>query len=284
MISKKVICADHFILSVAVLAVGMGILSGHNAEAGGAVAARRNVQPKMMAERQAMMQQQAVQQMMAQRQAMMQQQAMQHAVVQGQAALEGQAIQQAQAMAQQRAVMEYQAMQQAQMAAHVAAQAALQQPSTQQALIQQMLPQGGNLTVHVPTPPPQDITVTEQIDESQVRDIVNIEDLWTSFEKDSQAWPLIMEMKAKILTVSKYVDHYRVQGITIAKPPIYYAQMIDGMSQENPALLAQPFPSLLQFCAIMEYDFSNGVDKDLMAKKLLGEQGWQANRRRLGMP
>ncbi len=129
----------------------------------------------------------------------------------------------------------------------------------------------------------KDVLVPAPVDESQVKDIVDIEDLWKNFETTSENWPLIIETQAKVLTVDRCIYQYKEKGITISKPPLYYAQMIDGISQQNPALLNQPFDKLLQFMAIMEYDFDNGTDRDQLAKKLLGEQGWKSNRHRLGL-
>lgn len=130
----------------------------------------------------------------------------------------------------------------------------------------------------------QNILVSEPIDESQVKDIVNIEDLWKTFETTSENWPLIMETQAKVLTVDRAIYQYKEKGVTISNPPLHYVQMIDGASEQNPALLNQPFENLLQFMAIIEYDFDNGTDRDQLAKELLGEQGWKSNRKRLGLP
>ena len=128
-----------------------------------------------------------------------------------------------------------------------------------------------------------DVLVPAPIDESQVKDVVDIEDLWKTFATTSENWPLIMEIQAKVLTVDRWIHQYQEKGVTISKPPLYYAQMIDGLSQQNPAMLNQPFDKLLQFMAIVEYDFDNGTDKDQLAKKFLGEQVWKSNRHRLGL-
>lgn len=129
----------------------------------------------------------------------------------------------------------------------------------------------------------QDITLKEEIDESQVKDVVAIEDIWEEFKTSSRAWALIMETKAKMLTISKFIDQYHQQGITIGKSPLYYARVIDTMASENPTMLDQPFEKLLQAVAIIDYDFDNGIDKDTLAMKLLGEKAFLANKQRLGM-
>jgi len=58
--------------------------------------------------------------------------------------------------------------------------------------------------------------------------------------------------------------------------------MIDKMSQDNPELLNNPLKDILKIAAIIEYDFNNGTNKDLMAKKVLGEAAYKKNKNRLG--
>jgi hypothetical protein len=86
--------------------------------------------------------------------------------------------------------------------------------------------------------------------------------------------------KAKVLTVSEYIQRFSDEGAHISQPPEHYAQMIDQMSGQNPDMLNMPFGQLLQIMAIIEYDFDNGMDKDALAKKVLGESGYEANKKR----
>ena len=167
-----------------------------------------------------------------------------------------------------------------QAAPQIAQQKAIHQRAVQQAVMQRQFA--------VPTRLPIAGEIGGQAnaimpDESQVKEVVDIENLWKTFETTSENWPLIMETQAKVLTVDRGIHQYQEKGITIAKPPLYYAQMIDGISQQNPALLKEPLDKLLQFVAIVEYDFDNGTDKDQLAKKFLGEQVWKSNRHRLGL-
>jgi hypothetical protein len=37
----------------------------------------------------------------------------------------------------------------------------------------------------------------------------------------------------------------------------------------------------LQILAITEYDFDNGMDKDALAKQVLGEAGYEENKKRI---
>ena len=45
-------------------------------------------------------------------------------------------------------------------------------------------------------------------------------------------------------------------------------------------MLDRPFGELLQIAAIVDYDFDNGMDKDELARKVLGEAGFEANKKR----
>lgn len=115
-----------------------------------------------------------------------------------------------------------------------------------------------------------------------VQDIVDITALWAKLDKTAKAWTLIIDNQAKAMTVNEYMERYRKEGVRMRKPPIEYAQMIDDMAAQNPQMLLPPFKEVLQLVAIMEYDFDNGLDKDMMAKKVLGEDFYLKNRKRLG--
>jgi len=120
-------------------------------------------------------------------------------------------------------------------------------------------------------------------EEEKIAEIVSISQIWDAFEKSSEAWSLIMDVEAKEITVAKYINSYLQQKIIIRKPPQLYVTAIDSMSKGSPEMLKQPFAQLLQFIAIMEYDFDNGMDKDKMARQMLGEQGFEQNKKRLGI-
>jgi hypothetical protein len=45
-------------------------------------------------------------------------------------------------------------------------------------------------------------------------------------------------------------------------------------------MLQRPFGELIQIVAIVDYDFDNGMNKDDLARKVLGEAGFEANRKR----
>lgn len=124
----------------------------------------------------------------------------------------------------------------------------------------------------------------EDIPSSYVKEVVKVSDLWESLDKSSKAWPLIIDRKAKGVTVSHYIEKLSQSGAKVTKDPMHYADMIDSMYKENPSMLAQPFLDLLRIMAIIEYDFDNGIDKDAMARRIFpDDKSFQANKKRLGM-
>ena len=113
-----------------------------------------------------------------------------------------------------------------------------------------------------------------------VADEVDISDVWKKLDVDSRAWSLLIDNQAKVATVADFIDRFAKIGVKITKSPMEYVQIIDQMALQNPSLLKNPFKDLLQLAAIMEYDFDNGTDKDLLARKFLGSQLYEANKKR----
>jgi hypothetical protein len=118
--------------------------------------------------------------------------------------------------------------------------------------------------------------------EDKVEEVVDLKDIISSLDQSGQDWQLMIDMEAKALVVHYYIQRFRQQGISILKDPMYYAVLVDGMSQANPEMLAQPFANILQVVAVIEYDFDNGQDKEVMALQVLGSpQAVRANKERL---
>ena len=127
------------------------------------------------------------------------------------------------------------------------------------------------LTTRKSAPAPSGLTT--HVDES---------DFWQMLDRSSQAWQKIVDADDKVYVVSHFIEKYRQQGIKIRKSPENYAALIDDMARNGPEFLANPFERVLQVVAIIEYDFDNGQNKDELARKILGEQGYLANKKRLG--
>jgi hypothetical protein len=113
------------------------------------------------------------------------------------------------------------------------------------------------------------------------KDAVDLAEVWKKLDKRSTVWTLLVDNQAKLLTVSEYIERFQKQGVRINKDPMYYVGMIDQMVTQNSDMLHRPFWELLQMAAIMEYDFDNGMDKDLLAKHILGQAGFESNKKRL---
>ena len=120
-----------------------------------------------------------------------------------------------------------------------------------------------------------------QEDNASVQDVVTLDDLIASLDQSSQAWPLIIDAQAKQLVVARYIQRFEERGVHIGKSALYYAYLIDDLSQKAPPMLEQPFENILQIVAIIEYDFDNGQDKDAMARRLLGEEEFRRNKQRV---
>ena len=117
---------------------------------------------------------------------------------------------------------------------------------------------------------------------NDVVDIVDIEDMWKKLDQNSQAWKLLIDDQAKVMTVNEFIERYRKKRIRISKSPEHYAKMIDDMALQNPKLLENPFMGIVQILAVMEYDFDYGGDRDEIARKLLGPM-YESNKQRLSV-
>ena len=123
----------------------------------------------------------------------------------------------------------------------------------------------------------------EEVGPNEVKDVVDITEVWQRLDKDSRAWALLIDNQAKALTVEEYIDRFRGERTKIQKPPAQYAAAIDDMASQNPQMLTQPFKDLVRLMAVIEYDFDNGMDRDALAKKVLGDKFYQNNKKRLGI-
>ena len=122
----------------------------------------------------------------------------------------------------------------------------------------------------------------QPIDREGESEILDLAAIWLELESSSEVWIRMMDQGPKEITVEKYLEQFRQKGIRIQKSAAHYVQLLDSMGRQNPGLLQQPFSPLLRFIVIMEYDFDNGMDKDALAHKVLGEKIYQQNKQRLG--
>jgi len=113
---------------------------------------------------------------------------------------------------------------------------------------------------------------------------VDITRLINSFKVASLKWTEVLDQRTKEKIVSFFIAEFKKNNIIIKKDSSHYVGIIDNMSRQNPDLLNNSFDKILQIVSIIEYDFDNGQDKDLMAQKILGTQGYIRNKERLGLP
>lgn len=107
--------------------------------------------------------------------------------------------------------------------------------------------------------------------------------LFALLEQSSEIWLGIEDMRIKMLVVSRYIDMFKERGAIIRKPALYYVNLINAMVQDDSGMLRRPFEDILRTIAIVEYDFNNGQNKDILAKQILGTEAFVANKRRLGL-
>lgn len=131
---------------------------------------------------------------------------------------------------------------------------------------------------------PQKPQVAVQAGSTDVKDVVDLSEVWKKLDTKSTVWTLLIDDQAKLMTVSEYIDRFQKQGVKINESPAHYVQMIDQVVGQNPQMLNKPFGELIQILAIIDYDFDNGISKDVLARKILGEAGFEANKKRFSQP
>jgi hypothetical protein len=121
-------------------------------------------------------------------------------------------------------------------------------------------------------------------EQAGVEEVAEFDEVISSLNQTSQAWPLMIDFEAKEAVVNYYISQYRQEGGHIQKPARHYVELLDSMTSVEPKMLEQPFSNVLRIVAILEYDFDNGQNKDAMAERVLGNpEAVEKNRLRLGI-
>ena len=249
-----------------------------NVHAGG------NIEQQMRArqQQQAAYQQQIQQRAVAQRQAQMQQAvAQQQAVLRQQAMAQQQAAYQATLQQYQQQVYQQQQQAYAQAAANQAT-AVQQQLAYQQQVQQASYAQAMGANPSYPMRQAQNAAFNQIFGQVPAAQTATMADVWKHLESSSHVWASVMDSDAKELIIVKFMEELRNEGGYIRKSAVHYVQLIDEMMYQNPTMLDNPFKDVLRVVAILEYDFDNGVDKERLARHVLGDQGYQQNLKRLG--
>jgi len=96
-----------------------------------------------------------------------------------------------------------------------------------------------------------------------------------------ESWLKLSDEK-KMAVVSSFISRVENKGVVISKDPALYCERMDDFFAKHPDLRKEPAGKILKTLIIMEYDWTEkGVDKEALAKKWLGEDLYNANRKRL---
>ena len=126
---------------------------------------------------------------------------------------------------------------------------------------------------------------TQQVQkvEPVVEEVVDLKSIWKELEVSSEVWTLMIDNEPKLITVENYIALYAKRGVAIRMGSQFYVDLVDEMAVRNPEMLKSPFADVLRFIAIVEYDYDNGSNPDVLARELLSEEAYYSNRRRLGI-
>lgn len=85
----------------------------------------------------------------------------------------------------------------------------------------------------------------------------------------------------KLIAVQSIIQVLQEQdGAEISQPAEYYVARADAMLRENPGF-PYGLPAMVRFLAVMDYDFKTGQDPDALAREVLGDELYEANKQRL---
>lgn len=146
--------------------------------------------------------------------------------------------------------------------------ATVQGPATAQSAQVQKL-QNADINSVLPLGNSQEVKITPELIES--------------LKKSSQDWMKLTSPGSKSDVVIYFIEEFKKNNIRIKKAPGNYVTLIDGMLSANPSISSNSLDKILQIVAIIEYDFDNGQDKDALARKVLGDEGFLKNKKRLGI-
>ncbi len=93
------------------------------------------------------------------------------------------------------------------------------------------------------------------------------------------SWPTLNPEDQR-LAVAAVIQLLGQQRGKIARPPAYYADRINQSLQASKEILGMSLDRVVVIFAVMDYDFDNGQDKDLLAQEILGPSMYAANKAR----
>lgn len=106
------------------------------------------------------------------------------------------------------------------------------------------------------------------------------EQMMNQLSVNSLAWGQLKPADKK-RAIDAVIQLYRVRDNTaIMNPSDFYVQKTDETIAGDPGVANLDLPQIIKILAVMEYDFYNGQNKEELAKQVLGDKMYEANRLR----
>lgn len=95
---------------------------------------------------------------------------------------------------------------------------------------------------------------------------------------------LSLSYQQRAEVIASFIERGKNRGITISKGPIFYCRKLDAFYAKHQDFAKEALFTVLKTLIIMEYDWGKkGLDKDLLARKWLGDDLYETNKFRLGV-
>ena len=92
---------------------------------------------------------------------------------------------------------------------------------------------------------------------------------------------LNLSRSGRVEVIKNFKANAKKSGIIMKKEPVKYCRLMDEFYVVHPDFLKESAAVVIKTLAIMEYDWQEkGKDKDKLAREWLGEDVYQANKRR----
>lgn len=108
-------------------------------------------------------------------------------------------------------------------------------------------------------------------------------DMMNQLSKNMGVWERLGGNEKKQAVEAVIVLYKNRDNIAILNTGEFYVGKIDETLSANPPVANMDIMTLMRVLAVMEYDFYNGQNKDELARKLLGDKGFEENRTRRQM-
>jgi len=93
---------------------------------------------------------------------------------------------------------------------------------------------------------------------------------------------MVFTKRERLEAMKNFKANARKSGIVIKKDPLTYCRLMDAFYVVHPDFLKESVSMVLKTLAIMEYDWQEkGANKDKLAHEWLGDELYQANKKRL---